>query len=510
MASMPMAKHESDAAADARSTWFGLIVGHVNEIAAASTRTIGTGDAPRRYVDLDRLPSGAEIVDSIRGEVDRTAVTLRWFAGGAVLVGLLGTLVGLSGAIHEAVEVLKAANGLTTAGSGGLDFEKLARALSPLALSFVCSGCGVLASLVLLLVRQAYESDVDAHLSAVERWLDVHMPEFFTGWKSPAIRLVEVAEEVRRSNAEVMERTREVLEAASKVVVEKLAPMGGQLVQVVEEGLLNASEKSAERLRDATAKQLRITQDALANVVDNMSKQVGAEQQQRIQAWNDLVSSNQRWTDALQKSTRDEWDRFSKENENARDQFEKAWRRLSTEIAGQVKQFEGLNTNSAEIASTLESARAGLDAGTKDLTERATAIGVLVAEKMNAAVSEAASKTADTVAQIRKQGEDSVVKTGQCVIDAHSQLLADLERRLTGTRQEIESLGGLIRTFDGAVGNIRSASQRFVDASSGFASSAGTSADRAQAAAVAANEITRSQAQVAAQVIGLREELIQI
>jgi hypothetical protein len=185
-------------------TWVSLVSEHVAELASGGS---GSAAADER----ESLPSGADLVDSIRGEAERAAVTLRWFAGAAVLVGLLGTLFGLIDAIHGAVLVLEGA--ASEHAQDGVDsLQRLSGALGPLGSAFGCSGAGVLASLLLLLVRQTYESELDAHFSAIERWLDTTIPSRFPRWRSQAARMLSVAEVIRTNHEGVLRKTDQVLE----------------------------------------------------------------------------------------------------------------------------------------------------------------------------------------------------------------------------------------------------------------------------------------------------------
>jgi len=93
-------------AEDARSenfdpTWVDHVVSSTLKLAHGAPRDAG------RAIDLDELPTAQQMVSPWRTEAERASTWLRWFSTAAVLVGLVGTLIGLGSAIEGAVTALQ-------------------------------------------------------------------------------------------------------------------------------------------------------------------------------------------------------------------------------------------------------------------------------------------------------------------------------------------------------------------------------------------------------------------
>ncbi|GDX83666.1 hypothetical protein LBMAG42_54770 [Deltaproteobacteria bacterium] len=159
----------ADLVADRGSTWA--------ERAVARTRATPTAE---------RLPNPRECVATLQAEAETGGVLLRWFATGAVLVGLVGTLYGLGGSITAAVALLMA----QSAGDSATLSQGMAAALEPLTFCFQTSLLGVVVSLVLTLARIVQDAEIDAHMAEIEELLSERMSSsLFPHWRGPAERI---------------------------------------------------------------------------------------------------------------------------------------------------------------------------------------------------------------------------------------------------------------------------------------------------------------------------------
>lgn len=433
------------------ATWVSLVSEHLSELAS--------GSAAGGEVERESLPSGADLVDSIRGEAERAAVTLRWFAGAAVLVGLLGTLFGLIDAIHGAVLVLEGA--ASEHAQDGVDsLQRLSAALGPLGSAFGCSGAGVLASLLLLLVRQTYESELDAHFSAIERWLDATMPSRFPRWRSSAARMLSVADVIRTNHEEVLQKTDEVLRKTDEVmrqaigaVAAQLAPVGDRLITAVGQGLqassspllkqLEAARRDERDQLDKAVKQLTAEhRSAMESHGTGLMAKLSAEQGSRLDQWKGALDKHEAWLASSEKAAVDERRAQQQEQEKIRQSFEAGLRQLEGNMRGQLEQLRGANGSlqqiGAQLAGTSETLRRDADAF-------ATAAGglTLAAEENLARFAESLAASARLASETSQRG------IAEAAESAKVGLTAAIETSQRGLAEAAESVkAGLTHTIE--------------------------------------------------------------
>lgn len=288
------------------ATWWARVQRAAHDLAA------GVGERPPAEV-----PDPTVIVDPVRAQAEKSALMLRWLSGAAVLVGLVGTLFGLSHAIGGAIEAFAKASS-----NGNLEFG---RALDPLRFCFLSSLEGVTASFGLGLLRLTYEADLDVHFAEVGWALRLHQERvLYANWRPPGQLVLEavhqlhlevvalkqdpasglaglkagldrqyeaacqlggkldtwsatlldgnsklgsLAEQMVNVSTNWNTTATRVLDETAKVVTEKLVPVGPQLVNAVTEGLKSASNamlsdfatKAEEQTKDLSNKYQALT-----------------------------------------------------------------------------------------------------------------------------------------------------------------------------------------------------------------------------------------------------------
>jgi hypothetical protein len=452
-------------------TWVSLVSEHLAELASASP---GSAAADER----ESLPSGADLVDSIRGEAERAAVTLRWFAGAAVLVGLLGTLFGLIDAIRGAVFVLEGA--ASEHAQDSVDsLQRLSGALGPLGSAFGCSGAGVLASLLLLLVRQTYESELDAHFSAIERWLDTTIPSRFPRWRSQAARMLSVAEVIRTNHEEALRKTDEVLDEvmakAIGAIASQLAPIGDQVAQAATRGLqassaqilgqLTAARRDEHDQLDKAVKALTAEHRGAVQLhLDGLMAKLSAEQGSRLDQWKGAIEKHEARLAGTQKAAMDERRALQQEYEKIRESFDAEFRALSQSTRGQREEMLAANASLREIGVHLAGASETLRSDAGAFAKAAGGITTAAETKLLqfgetlAASAQLAAKAAERgiveATESAKAGLTAALETSQrgiteATASAKAGLTAAIETSQRGITQANESAkAGLTAVFE--------------------------------------------------------------
>lgn len=199
----------------------------------------------------ERLPLPQDAVAALRAEAETGGVVLRWFATGAVLVGLIGTLYGLGGSITEAVDLLKT----PSSGDSNALAQGMAAALEPLTFCFKTSLLGVVVSLFLTLARIVQDAEIDAHMTDITDLLAERMSSsLFPDWQDPVAR-IEAAMVGLTGAAAQIAKVPEAMKEASVYIASNIAAEVRRELR----GLIDRlTEATRDGLRDAGGETLRI------------------------------------------------------------------------------------------------------------------------------------------------------------------------------------------------------------------------------------------------------------
>lgn len=168
----------------------------------------------------ERLPRPFEIVNMLRSKSEGRVLWLKWGANASVLVGLAGTLLGMSNLVRNVLATSSSspvAGKLAQQGAGAL--SQILPHLADMRDMFYCSLIGVLGSIALSGLREFHLSDLETFFGELEIELESVIPAMFPKW--------DYANDPLRGI--VVEAIRDIRESTTQAVVDGATRLESQL-----------------------------------------------------------------------------------------------------------------------------------------------------------------------------------------------------------------------------------------------------------------------------------------
>jgi hypothetical protein len=427
----------------------------------------GPTEAPARLDDwLDRLHPTLRPAVRLRVEGERAALPgpamTPYLVGLLVLLGMLGTFLGMVVTLNGAVLALETTTDLPTIRAA------LAAPVKGLGLAFGTSVAGVAGSAMLGL------------LSALCRRDRLHAARALDGQIATRLRGFTLAHQREQTLQTLQQQAQQMPE-----VVGQLQALMAQMLQQGEQlhGRLLASQDRFHAQADARTTALAASVDrSLRDSLEGSARVAGATIQPLVESTmaalvRENASFQQRTGDRLQQTLADWSTQFETRSARLLDDMAQALARQQTEAAALDRQ------RLATWASTLEETGRQLQA---TLTAQAHDTTAEVARLVEASTA-APRAAAELVGQMRQQLSDSLVKDTehlaerQRLMAALETLLQSLDQHSTAQRQAVQAL------VAGAAGTLQQAGQQFSEQ---------LAAQTTQSAAAAA-QVTASAVEVA-------------
>jgi len=414
------------------TTWFD------EALESARSRAIADLDARTMTWRNSAMPLAADVLETTRQQADRAGLLFRWFSTAAVLVGLMGTLVGLIDAIGNAI--------LTLGAGAQIDGEALKGAMRGLHFCFVSSILGVATSFFLGFLRHRHESSVGIFFGRLEFALQSRLPDFYADppWEDPQLAF-------SRTTSRFLETAEKMADVGNEIrkVGERIEALSNRINQNTSQILQKTVEFFSDELQKQLPKIAKTTEEGLERGVESVLTKVNKrEEELRNELNQQQIELRDRLTTVITKI------------ETTSTEFLDAVKRLAGEILlAASKQADehraAAKTVSDEALNALKQAAEGLLEATKAETAALKDAGSTVStavEHLGAAVEGFPSHLESQRAQLdRLTGQ--IVDTYSSSIGAAASLLQgsfqDLTTKLDADRLRIEGLlAGIGQTYD--------------------------------------------------------------
>lgn len=435
----------------ASSPWVKRVAYSVNEFSARTQNEDGSWS-------FSELPDASRFVDPVWNQADKSSTMLRWFAGGAVLVGLLGTLYGLGGAIDGALGVLAESGDSENFTSG------FGAALAPLQYAFFASGAGVANSLGLILIRTVHQAEIDAHFGEIELELASRMhDQFFSTWRPPSLKFIETARELESLNENLMDtvekidqNTKEIIENSARTIEEKFEPLPDRIIKTMNEGMNEATTRavgqvaetqrelinnarevsvSLEELGRKLPEQVDHTSEKYASFLTQKDEELGATIGQLEAAVEEMETNVSTATEQLTESVGDSTQELkSAVQESASD--------LSSEIqASSTEMSESVDEATDQLNSTMTQSH---EAFTSNVQETGDDIANAIESS-----TEHAREQLEELTENHRETVDVYDEKAQQVLEKYQTSLEEtLESHEDATENLVEKYGSILDRFD--------------------------------------------------------------